>query len=195
MPTRHVIFALVATLGVVGDQLTKSWVVRNLEVLRDEIVVVPNLVSIVHAQNTGAAFSMMDGQLGLFLIITVIGVALVIGFQFGQRAEQLTERQSWFTSLILGMILGGILGNGIDRLLQGRVTDMVKCYWGFEPGRSWLIDQVGTNVYPIWNVADALLVVGVIAFLVGSLLQRDADPLLVDDEGGAEATPGSNAGA
>lgn len=172
-----VAFGLTAVLGIALDQLTKWLVASNLQVLRDEIVVIPKLLSIVHAQNTGAAFSVMEGQMGLFYVITAIGVLLVAGFHWQMR----TQPGATLVSGLLGAVFAGIVGNGIDRVLYGRVTDMVKCYWGFEPGRTWLIEQFHTNVYPIWNVADSLLVMGILTFLVVQLFQRDTEPMLPDD--------------
>lgn len=178
MTRTDIVFLVTAVLGISVDQLTKWLVVANLEPYTDEIVLIPNLLSIVHAQNTGAAFSTMDGQLGLFYIVTAVGVALVAGFHLQMRSQPGAQ----LTCGLLGAVLGGIVGNGIDRVAQGHVTDMVKCFWGFEPGRSWLIDgPLGTNVYPIWNVADSLLVVGIVTFLIAQVLQRDGDPILPDD--------------
>ena len=183
MTRNNLVFAVAAALGLALDQLTKSWVRGNVNVLTDEIPIIPKVLSIVHAQNTGAAFSLMDGQMALFLVTTIVGVGLVLSFQWSLKEQP----GAAFTSGVLGAILGGILGNGVDRLLLGHVTDMVKCYWGFEPGRSWMIDTFGTNVYPIWNVADALLVVGIIVFLVGQAFQREEEPLIVEDEASSGA--------
>lgn len=176
MSSRTVIFSLTTLLGVGADQLTKRWVMNNLEQGRDEIVIVPDLLSIVHARNTGAAFSMMEGAQGLFLAITVLAIVIVAVFLYW------LERDARFEALTLGMVFGGILGNGIDRLLYRSVTDMVKCYVGMEPASSWLIERFHTNVYPIWNVADALLVVGVSLFLLRYALQGDSEPRLDDED-------------
>ncbi|HHO53101.1 MAG TPA: signal peptidase II [Deltaproteobacteria bacterium] len=177
MTSRTGIFSLTTLTGVALDQLTKRWVIDHLEPMsHDEIVIVPDLLSIVHARNTGAAFSMMEGAQALFLAITVVAIVIVTVFLYR------LERDARFEALTLGMVFGGILGNGIDRLLYRSVTDMVKCYVGFEPVSSWLIEQLGTNVYPIWNVADALLVVGVSMFLLRYALQGDSEPRLEEDD-------------
>ena len=180
MPRYVQIFGWTAIVGVVIDQITKAWVRATLEPGPggDEITLIPGLLSIVHAKNIGAAFSMLEGQQGLFLVITLVAVVIVAGFLYLIRDTPRPEGLG-FT---IGLLAGGILGNAIDRARVGEVTDMVKCYWGFEPGRSWLIDQFGTYIYPIWNVADAMLVVGVIASLLYYLFQPDADPLLDDGD-------------
>lgn len=174
MSPRTMIFTVTTVVGVILDQLTKYWVASSLEVGRDEVTIIPNFLSIIHALNDGAAFSIMRGQLNLFVIITLVFSVIVIDF-----ARRLPE-DAKVEALTLGMVFGGMLGNFIDRVRQGVVVDMVKVYWGWEPGRSWLVDNVGTYVYPIWNVADALLVVGMIAYLGYSLFQGERDPQ-VDD--------------
>jgi signal peptidase II len=87
----------------------------------------------------------------------------------------------------LGMILAGALGNGIDRLRLGYVVDFFKAYAGEEPLRSWFIDRWGTNVWPIFNVADSMLLVGVALFALRFLTQREGE-IADDEEPEADAT-------
>jgi len=188
MSPRTLYFSLTAFVGVVLDQITKLWVASNLEVGgRDGIEIIPNLLSIIHVLNDGAAFSIMRGQLNLFVIFTLVFGVIVLDF-----ARRLPERAR-VEAITLGMVFGGMIGNFIDRITRGEVVDMVKVYWGWEPGRSWLIDRVGTNVYPIWNVADALLVVGLLAFVLYYFVQGDSEPELddLDDEKNVASEPGA----
>ncbi|MBX2799587.1 MAG: signal peptidase II [Myxococcales bacterium] len=179
------VFGITALVGIAIDQLTKRWVAANLELRQDEIVVIPELLSIVHVQNIGAAFSILEGQRTFFLLVTAVAVVIAIGFMaFIKRGPG-----NGFVSFTLGLVFSGIVGNGLDRLIQGYVTDMVMCYAGFEPAKSWLIERFGTHVYPIWNVADACLVVGVTAFLLSFLFQGEREPLL-DDEADSVAPEG-----
>lgn len=186
MSPRTLFFTVTAVVGLLLDQLTKLWVASSLEVGgRDEVVIVDNLLSIVHVLNDGAAFSIMRGQLNLFVVFTLVFGVIVVDF-----ARRLPETAR-VEALTLGMVFGGMIGNFIDRITRGEVVDMVKVYWGWEPGRSWLVSKFGTYVYPIWNVADALLVVGLIAFLLYYLMQGDSDPQLddIDDEEGVPTGP------
>jgi signal peptidase II len=176
---RNLAFGLTALLGIVADQGTKRWVVANLEPGRDEIVLIPDFMSIVHAQNTGAAFSTMEGQMVIFLVFTIIAVFVVLDLV---RRQEPLER---FVPMTLGMIFAGAVGNGLDRLLQGHVTDMIKNFAGFEPAASWFVERFGTNVWPIYNIADSLLLVGVAAFGLHYLFQGDREP--VTDEDAVEA--------
>ncbi len=86
---------------------------------------------------------------------------------------------------MIGLLLSGAFGNAIDRIRLGHVTDFVKCYTDYPPLRDWLIERVGTAVYPIWNVADASLLVGVAIFLLHGLFFADAP----EDEETPEADP------
>ena len=176
MNGRNLAFGLTALLGLLADQATKRWVVANLEPGVDEITLIPQFMSIVHAQNTGAAFSTMEGQMILFLVFTLVAVVVVLDMV---RRQPATER---FVPFTLGLIFAGAVGNGLDRLLQGHVTDMIKNFAGFEPARSWFIAQVGTNVWPIYNIADSLLLIGVAAFGLHFLFQGEREPVADEDE-------------
>jgi len=182
MNPRNVTFTLTLVAGLLLDQLTKGWVAANLAYSVDEIDIVPGWLSIVHAQNTGAAFSSMEGMLGLFLVFTVIAVVVILDLV---RRQPVDLRM---IPLSLGMILAGALGNGIDRARQGYVTDFVKVYAGEEPLRSWFVERFRTNVWPIFNVADSLLLVGVALFGLYWLLLRD-DEVQADEEHPETASP------
>ena len=166
---RNLSFTATLLAGIAADQLTKSWVVRHLEHIVDEIQLIPGWFAIVHAQNTGAAFSTMEGQRGLFLVFTVVAVVVI-----GDLVRRQPANESAVPG-ILGMILAGALGNGIDRALQGHVTDFLKVYAGQDPLKSWFMERFGTNVWPIFNVADSLLLVGVFLFASYWLVQRDGE--------------------
>jgi signal peptidase II len=175
MNARNFWFTSTLAVGLLVDQVTKAWVVRNLEPHVDEIQIIDGWFSFVHAQNTGAAFSTMEGQLGLFLVFTVIAVIVVVHLV----RQQPTDLR--FVPMTLGLILSGALGNGVDRLRQGYVTDFLKVYAGHDPLRGWFIERFGTNVWPIFNVADSVLLVGVTLFALYWALQREGE--VVDDEG------------
>jgi signal peptidase II len=177
MNPRNMVFVTTLVLGLAADQASKVWVWENLELHVDEITIIPGWFSIVHAQNTGAAFSTMEGQQGLFLVFTLIVVPVVL---YLVRAQ---EPQMRFIPLSLGLVLAGAVGNGIDRLRLGYVVDFFKVFGGREPLRGTLIDTFGTNVWPIFNVADSMLLVGVSLFVLYWAMLRDTE---VADE---ESTP------
>lgn len=181
MNARNLWFVSTLAAGLLADQVTKLWVARNLEPVVDEIHIIPGWFSLVHAKNTGAAFSTMEGQLGLFLIFTLVAAVVVIHLV----RQQPTHLR--FVPMTLGLILSGALGNGLDRLRQGYVTDFLKVYAGHDPLRSWFIERTGTNVWPIFNVADSVLLVGVTLFALYWALQREGEVAEDPDDGAPEA--------
>jgi len=171
-------------VGLTLDQATKAWT-RTLG-RRDEVEVIPGWLSLVHAQNPGAAFSMLaDWEyrlwvFGLFAVVTVIGLGL---------AWRATEDDDRWTGLAIGLFLTGALGNTIDRLYEGHVTDMVKVYLGAHGPTWWRelhLQLVGSEVYPIWNVADAAIVIGVPLYLISTVFKKDS-PAPAEPEAGDQA--------
>jgi signal peptidase II len=146
--------ALAVLLGTAGlivafDQVTKALVVANLA-LGARADVLGDYVVLWHVRNTGAAFSLFEGMTLLFYVITVVALAMIAYFHVNLR-----ERSPWL-QVVLGLVLGGSLGNLIDRLRIGAVTDFVSV-------------GIGALRFPTFNVADSAIVVGIMA-LVGYLL-------------------------
>jgi signal peptidase II len=133
---------LLTALGIlVADQVSKGLVVANVA-LGERVNVIGDLVQVWHAQNRGASFSLLQGASILFLVVSVVSVAMVAYFHRSLR------QRGWWVHLVLGVILGGTLGNFVDRLRQGYVTD-------------WLSVGVGDLRWPTFNIADSSLVVGI----------------------------------
>lgn len=146
---------LLTGIGIlVVDQVTKALVVAHVA-LGQRVQVLGDIVQIWHTQNRGAAFSLFQGGSILFLIVSVLALGMVAYFYRSLRA------QSWWLHLVLGVILGGTLGNFIDRLRQGYVTD-------------WASFGFGNLRFPTFNVADSSIVVG-IGVLVLYLLLTNPD--------------------
>lgn len=152
----------VAVVLLVADQLTKAAVAAGLT-LGAHLDVVGDLVQIWHAENSGAAFSLFQNGLPLFLVVSVVALGMVVYF-----ARSLAGRSLWYF-VVLGMVLGGTLGNLVDRVTRGgRVIDFVSV--GF-----------GDTRFPTFNVADSSLTVGILLLVVLLwLVDRDdvraADP-------------------
>jgi signal peptidase II len=181
---RNLVFLATAAGGLLADQLTKAWIVRSLEHGVTEHQIVDGWFSIVHARNPGAAFSMLEGQLPLFLLVTLIAIPILLDLL---RRQPPRDR---FVPFTLGLVFAGVIGNFVDRVVRGgEVVDFLKVYAGHEPLRSWFISRVGTNVWPIFNVADSLLVVGVTLFLLYWLLEREGEAGAIDDTTSLPTTP------
>lgn len=131
------------------DQLTKFIVLQALRPHAPHAVI-PGLLNWTLAFNTGAAFSFLDvgpgPQRWLFS-----GLAIVVSAALVRWLAQL-PRADWRNALPIALVIGGALGNLIDRLRYGRVTDFVEVYW-----RDWS--------FPAFNVADSAITVGAILLL------------------------------
>lgn len=163
---RNAIFALVTVVGIALDQLTKGWIVANVDLYREEIPVIPHFLSIVHAQNPGAAMSLLrdfEYRFVVFGLFTFVAL-WVVADMF--RKLPATDR---FMSAVLGLILSGAVGNAIDRVRQQYVTDFIRVYTDHPPLRDWLVGTFGTSEWPTFNVADIALVVGVGLYALHSL--------------------------
>ena len=131
--------ALVAVIDVSADQITKA-IVRN-EIKPGETVDVLPGIDLVHAKNTGVAFSMFSGGGPLVVIVAIVALVALIGF----FATHLHRRLVWLPT---GLLVGGAAGNLIDRIRLGSVTDFIKLpHW------------------PAFNVADIAVTVGVVTLL------------------------------
>jgi signal peptidase II len=169
--TKLRVLLLVAPIVVVLDQLTKWWVTRSID-LGGAIPVIDGFFSITHVLNRGIVFGFFQGgYVWLFLLLTLLAIGLIASF-----FRQLNERDVLAASA-LGLILGGAVGNGIDRLVRSAVVDFLHFDFG------WF-------TYPDFNVADSGIVIGV-GLLLFAPQTWDADakskPPAADDE--ARSTP------
>ena len=113
-----------------------------------EVPVVGHFLGITNVRNSGAAFGLVPAGAGVFLVASVVvSIALVV---YVAR----TPIGLW-GGVVLGLILGGTIGNGFDRLVYGFVTDFVNVHF-----------------WPVFNVADSAISIGVAALLVSYVFQR-----------------------
>lgn len=135
------ILALVATGVISWDQLTKWFAIQYL-VRRGSVALIPNFFHLTFVENTGIAFGLFQGRPAtLTVVITVSVLALLIG-AWWFRDRPVSRR------LAYGFILGGAIGNWIDRLRYEHV-----------------IDFLDFRVWPVFNFADAFITTGVLLFL------------------------------
>jgi len=150
-PSRRI--AVVASLILVLDQLTKVFVVWFLNREHEPYVVVPGFFNLVHWQNTGAAWSLFTGNNRLLALIAVL--ALIVLFLSRHHFDSRTLHGQ----IAFGLIIGGIIGNLIDRLRVGHVIDFLYFY----------VERRGGGIadFPAFNVADSAICIGVgLVFLV-----------------------------
>ncbi|MEE8580326.1 MAG: signal peptidase II [Myxococcota bacterium] len=147
--TRFFVTTLLIALGL--DRLSKQWIVAHFD-YGERSAVIPGLLDLTYVRNPGGAFSFFaDGPLELRLLFfigtTLVAIALLLVF------FRRLEPEARLSAAALGTILGGAVGNLIDRIVYDGVIDFLDVYlWG---GFTW----------PTFNVADSCIVVGV-AFLI-----------------------------
>ncbi|WP_029451792.1 signal peptidase II [Carnobacterium maltaromaticum] len=145
-----IVYYAIAAVILVIDQITKYVVVNNID-LYEVKEVIPGILSWMYIRNTGAAWSILEGQMWFFYIITFAVVIAVIYIM------QKYAKGNWLFSLGLSLILAGALGNFIDRLRLGYVVDMIR------------LDFMN---FPIFNVADMSLSIGVAVIILYVLLDE-----------------------
>ena len=157
--TRVMLISLIAA-AVVGDQLTKTAALSLLS-QGTAVPVLPGF-NLSLGFNTGASFGMMGGFMaGKPLLMAALTGALTFAFAvMAFRAQNALERAGF------ALVVGGALGNIIDRLRQGAVTDFLDFYW-----RDWH--------WPTFNVADTAITLGAVLILAASLpVRRRKEPVL-----------------
>jgi signal peptidase II len=150
----------VALVVFVADQGTKHFIRTHLDP-RESIPLIDGLLRIVHARNPGAAFSFLADapawfRTPFFIFITMAAIGALLYVIARLPAEDRLMR------LALGGVLGGALGNLVDRILYGEVTDFIDVYWG-------------THHWPAFNVADSSITLAVVAVVLHALLGVPAD--------------------
>ncbi|MCG3204733.1 MAG: Lipoprotein signal peptidase [Elusimicrobia bacterium] len=133
---------LILFLGVLGLDWGSKALVRARLPLGAEVSIFP-FFSLTHVENTGIAFGLFQGRNLFFL---VLGLSVMTGLIIYAVRLRHEDR---FTSLVLAGVLGGALGNLLDRIFYGAVTDFLDFYWG-------------SHHWPSFNVADSTICVGMV---------------------------------
>mgnify|MGYP000508532764 FL=1 len=143
-----------AAFVILIDQWTKWLVVKNME-LRERITVWDPWLGILSHRNRGAAWGMLEGQMWLFSIITI---AVIIGIVYFYHTEAKGKPLYQFSLMLL---LGGAIGNFIDRIFRGEVVDFVDTF----------IPVINYH-FPIFNIADAALSIAVVMLFIAIMLEE-----------------------
>ncbi|WP_019120627.1 signal peptidase II [Brevibacillus massiliensis] len=137
------LYYVIALIVIALDQATKYAVVKKMA-LGESIPLIPGVFHLTSHRNMGAAFGILQNQRWLFVVITLVVVAgiIVTLYRIGRKLP--------VTSLGLALVLGGAIGNFIDRVSTGQVVDF--------------LDFTLIN-FPIFNVADSAITIGVVLLL------------------------------
>lgn len=141
-----------AALVIFLDQITKWMVVKNME-LGERIAIWDPWLGLLSHRNRGAAWGMLEGQMWLFTIVTIGVIGAIVYFYHTEA------KGKPFFQISLMILLGGAVGNFIDRLFFGEVVDFVDV----------LIPVINYH-FPIFNIADAALTIAVIMLLIAIIL-------------------------
>ena len=143
---------LIGLAIVLLDQLTKQWI-RSIFVYGESRPVIDGFFNLVYVRNDGAAWNILSGQSIILILISVVVLVLLIIYRRSFLQEQFSHR------ILLGLMVGGIVGNLIDRIRFGWVTDFLDF-------------QFGTYHYPSFNVADSAICIAVGLYIITNLLQK-----------------------
>lgn len=145
------IWSIFIVIIIALDQLTKYMIVKSLEI-GDSVKVIKNLLYITSHRNEGAAWGILQGKMWLFYIVTIVVLVILVMFfksvGYGKPLIQFG----------LSLLIAGSIGNFIDRLFRSEVVDFIDTY------------IFGYN-FPIFNVADAALTIGVIVLIIVILFE------------------------
>lgn len=145
-------YYVVAIVVFLIDYVSKKIVSHNIEQDKERISVLGDFFILSHIRNRGAAFGMLQEQRWFFLIITVV---VVVGILWYLHRSYRTG--SMLLMFALATILGGAVGNFLDRALYGEVVDFLQL-------------NFGTYTFPIFNLADSAICIGVALVILDSLL-------------------------
>jgi signal peptidase II len=149
-----------ALIVILADQLTKTLVLREFE-LHDSRTIT-SFFNLVRAHNTGAAFSFLAGASGwqrwFFVGLGAVASVFIVWMLKRHPGQRLF-------CFAVSMILGGALGNVIDRLLHGYVVDFLQFHWSF------LAPMFPGGYFPSFNIADSAITLGAICLILDELLR------------------------
>lgn len=140
---------------VLLDQISKFLVRQNIPLGYgvDQEVIIPGFFSLTHIQNTGAAWGILSGLSGWLAVLSFVVLILLILFHRHIKSKNMVYK------IAMGLMIGGITGNLIDRLRLGCVTDFLDfCFWGWH--------------FPAFNVGDSAICVGIGLYLLWQFLEQ-----------------------
>lgn len=154
MKNRQYIYQITSIVLII-DQIVKL-LINNKMALYQQIKIIPKFFTIYYVKNTGAAFSILEDSTILLTIISVIFIVIL---------DRMIKKEKTFTKLSaisLGMIMGGIFGNLIDRIIHHAVID-------------YLSFQIFKYEFPVFNIADIGITVGVGLLIISMILEHKKD--------------------
>lgn len=150
------IFLIILMIIFLGIDIVSKIIVSNLMNVQDSIMVIKDFFYITYVRNTGAAWSMFAGKTWLLIIVSIIIISLIIWYIYKNKPKNKLEKIGY------AMVLGGALGNLLDRIIYGYVIDFFDFY-------------IFSYDYPIFNMADCFIFVGVIILIIYTWRCKDGN--------------------
>jgi len=154
---------LTAAIVFVLDQVTKAIIFHTLPLdsyfYPDSIPVIPNFFYIVHIGNEGAAWGMLSGYGTLLAFFALVALFMIYKFRHSLELHRKPMQ------LAFGLLIGGVLGNLVDRLIHGHVIDFLDFHFPFS-----IPYLLPNGRYPAFNIADCGIVIGVFLYLILSFV-------------------------
>lgn len=144
---------IILTILVILVDFFSKYMVSKLMTVNETINLIDNFFRITYVKNTGAAFSIFSNNTILVIIISIVVIGFLLFYIYKNKGNNKLENVSY------AFILGGAIGNLIDRLVYGYVIDFLDF-------------EILSYDAPIFNLADTFIVIGVILFLINTLRSR-----------------------
>ncbi|GIO97913.1 lipoprotein signal peptidase [Paenibacillus lautus] len=157
------VYYLIAFVLFLIDQGTKYLIASKLE-LYEQIPVIGDFFLITSSRNRGAAFGILQDQLWFFIVVTLIVVGGIVWY-----LRKVSKEGRKLLPTALALVLGGAVGNFIDRLLMGEVVDFLQF-------------NFGSYTFPIFNIADSCIVIGVGLIILDTLLEGRREKIQTTSE-------------
>jgi len=147
---RWAVFIAIAVIVVVVDQASKAWIRSQLTFGDRPTEVVGDLVRFVFSQNRGGIFGLFGDSAIVLAISSLVVIGLIVVYEWREGSH------SWLLTIALGLLLGGAIGNLLDRLVYGYVTDFIDV-------------GIGDSRFYTFNVADSAISVALLLLIVVAL--------------------------
>lgn len=177
MPLKLKLFLPVFALTFAIDQWTKAWILARFS-YGEEQTIIPGFFNLTHVRNPGGAFSFLATLPGEYRQVFFLGtglLAIVLLLVFLRRIEA----RDWVAAMAIGGVLGGAIGNLMDRVRHGEVIDFLD------------FRLIGGYIWPTFNMADCWIVIGVALLMIQMVFEpepgapaQELDPALTSDARG-----------
>ena len=173
MMKKNIKILLIIFLVVLIDQIAKL-IIKNTIGYGVFVKVIGNFFRITYVENTGAAWSILEGKIVLLTLLSLVFLSFLIYCAFKEK------KSNKLNVLSYGFIIGGILGNMLDRIFYKKVID-------------FLAFKIFNYNFPVFNIADSFIVIGAILFIIDMILEgKDEGPMIKEYKKIKEQTSGKN---